>query len=66
MRITLLLLFGQTLGTVTLLFLFPADAFTRIPHSPAREGQYIVKNLMLVSAGIALGATVRSQEEKAQ
>jgi hypothetical protein len=59
MRGTLLLLFLQMLGTITPLFLFPAEAFTRIPYAPTLEGQYIIKNLVLISAGIVMGATVR-------
>lgn len=59
MRTTLLLLFLQMLGTLTPLFLFPQDVFVRVPYIPTLEGQYIVKNLVLVSAGIVLGATVR-------
>lgn len=59
MRGTLLLLFLQMLGTITPLFVFPAEAFMRIPFAPTLEGQYIIKNLVLISAGIVLGATVR-------
>jgi hypothetical protein len=46
-------------GTLTPLFFFPADTFTRFPYAPTLEGQYIIKNLVLVSAGLVLGATVR-------
>jgi hypothetical protein len=59
MRVTLLLLFVQMLGTVTPLFLFPAETFTRFPYAPTLEGQYIIKNVVLVSAGLVIGATVR-------
>lgn len=59
LRLTLLLLGFQMLGTVTPLFLFPAEAFAAFPFAPTLEGQYIIKNLVLVSAGIVLGATVR-------
>jgi uncharacterized membrane protein YkgB len=59
MRATLLLLFVQMLGTITPLALFPGEAFTRFPYAPTLEGQYIIKNLVLISAGIVLGATVR-------
>jgi uncharacterized membrane protein YkgB len=59
MRGTLLLLFLQMLGTITPLFLFPAEVFTRIPYAPTLEGQYIIKNLVLISAGLVIGATVR-------
>lgn len=59
MRLTLLLLFLQMLGTITPVFLFPYEVFTRIPYAPTLEGQYIIKNLVLISAGIVIGATVR-------
>jgi uncharacterized membrane protein YphA (DoxX/SURF4 family) len=59
MRFTLLLLFAQMLGTITPVFFFPAEVFTRIPYAPTLEGQYIIKNLVLISAGLVIGATVR-------
>ena len=59
MRATLLLLFLQMLGTVTPLFFFPQEVFTRIPFVPNLEGQYIIKNVVLISAGLVIGATVR-------
>ena len=59
MRATLLLLFVQMLGTITPVFFFPHEVFTRIPYAPTLEGQYIIKNVVLISAGLVLGATVR-------
>lgn len=59
MRVTLLLLFLQMLGTITPIFLFPNEVFTRIPYAPTLEGQYIIKNMVLISAGLVIGATVR-------
>ncbi len=59
MRATLLLLFLQMLGTVTPLFFFPLETFTQVPFAPTLEGQYIIKNVVLVSAGLVIGATVR-------
>jgi uncharacterized membrane protein YphA (DoxX/SURF4 family) len=59
MRATILLLLVQMLGTVTPLFLFPNETFTTFPIVPTLEGQYIIKNLVLVSAGIVIGATAR-------
>ena len=59
LRVTLFLLWTQMLGTITPLFLFPDQAFTRIPFAPTLEGQYIIKNVVLVAAGIVIGATVR-------
>jgi len=62
MRAVLLLLFVQMLGTVTPLFLFPTKTFAIFPIAPTLEGQYIIKNIVLVSAAIVLGATVRGGE----
>lgn len=58
-RATLLLLWAQMLGTVTPLLLFPAEAFTWFPLAPTLEGQYIIKNIVLVCAGLVIGATAR-------
>ena len=35
------------------------NCFVTIPFVPTLEGQYIIKNLVLISAGIVVGATVR-------
>jgi uncharacterized membrane protein YphA (DoxX/SURF4 family) len=59
LRITLFLLFTQMIGTMTPLLLFPTETFTRFPFAPTLEGQYIIKNLVLISAGLVVGATVR-------
>lgn len=59
MRATLFLLFIQMLGTITPIFLFSQEVFTHIPYAPTLEGQYIIKNIVLISAGLVIGATVR-------
>lgn len=59
MRTVLLLLFVQMLGTISPVFIFPEKVFTRIPYAPTIEGQYIIKNLVLISAALVIGATVR-------
>jgi uncharacterized membrane protein YkgB len=59
MRVVLALLWLQMAGTVTPLFLFPEATFVRVPFVPTLEGQYIIKNLVIVCAAIAVGATVR-------
>jgi uncharacterized membrane protein YkgB len=59
LRLTLLLLFVQMPGTMLPLLLFPSETFTAFPHSPTLEGQYIIKNIVLVGAAIVVGSTVR-------
>jgi uncharacterized membrane protein YphA (DoxX/SURF4 family) len=66
LRATLLLLWLQMLGTITPLFLFPDVCFVSVPLVPTLEGQYIIKNLVLISAGIVIGATVRGGRLVAQ
>ena len=59
MRATLLLLFVQMAGTITPLFLFPGETFAQFPIAPTLEGQYIIKNFVLIGAAMVVGATVR-------
>lgn len=59
LRATLLMLFAQMAGTVTPIVLFPSEVFAHFPLVLTFEGQYIVKNLVLVSAAIVVGATLR-------
>jgi uncharacterized membrane protein YkgB len=59
MRVILLLLFVQMAGTATPLLLFQPETFTAFPFAPTLEGQYIIKNIVLVAGAIVIGATVR-------
>jgi uncharacterized membrane protein YphA (DoxX/SURF4 family) len=58
LRLTLLLLFAQMAGTFMPVFILPNEVFTAIPYAPTLEGQYIIKNIVVVSAGIVLGANI--------
>ena len=59
LRLTILLLFAQMAGTMTSLILFPDQIWTTFPFALTLEGQYILKNFVLISAGFVIGATVR-------
>jgi uncharacterized membrane protein YphA (DoxX/SURF4 family) len=59
MRVTIFLLLVQMLGTLTPLALFPRETWRVFPIAPTLEGQYIIKNIVLVSAALVIGATVR-------
>ena len=59
LRGILLLLAVQMAGTFTPLLLFPQETFSSLPLVPTLEGQYIIKNLVLIAAAMAVGATVR-------
>lgn len=66
LRVTLLLLFLQMPGTMLPLLFFPSETFSAFPLSPTLEGQYIIKNLVLVGAAIVIGATVRGGQLQAE
>ena len=59
LRATLFLLAVQMIGTFLPLVFFPSETFTVFPIAPTLEGQYIIKNVVLIGAAMAVGATVR-------
>jgi uncharacterized membrane protein YkgB len=59
LRATIFLLLLQLAGTVTPLLFFPHATFTHFPLVPTLEGQYIIKNIIIISAALVIGATVR-------
>ena len=59
LRLTLLLLFLQMPGTFLPLVLFPSETWWRFPYAPSLEGQYIIKNCVLLGAALLVGSTVR-------
>jgi len=61
-RLAIALLAMQMLGTFMPLILLPEVTFQtgRIPYGLTLEGQYIVKNLLIISAALVVGGTVRA------
>lgn len=59
LRLTILLLFLQMPGTISPIVLLPDQVFTSFPFVLTMEGQYIIKNLVLIGAALVIGATVR-------
>lgn len=57
--LTLLLLYFQMMGTFLPLFFFPEETFTSSIFIPTLLGQYIIKNIVLLSGGIVIGATIK-------
>jgi len=60
-RVAVALLALQMIGTFMPLVLLPDVTFQagRFPYGPTLEGQYIIKNLMIISAALVVGGTVR-------
>lgn len=55
-RVALAMLFIQMAGTLTPLFLLPHDTFQALPFEPNLAGQYILKNLVLISGAIVVAS----------
>ncbi len=59
-RVGILLLAFQMPATLLPLFLFPDVTFTQVPWALTLEGQYIVKNLVLMASAIVIAGNVRN------
>jgi len=60
-RVSIFLLFIQMPGTFLPLILLPEVCFSNFPFGLTLEGQYIVKNLIIISAALVVGSTVRNK-----
>ena len=62
-RIAVALLALQMVGTFMPLVFLPEVTFQagHFPYGPTMEGQYIIKNLMIISAALVVGGTVRER-----
>ncbi|ELY43229.1 DoxX family protein [Natronorubrum bangense] len=65
-RLGILLLFLQMPGTFLPLVLLPEVTFTTIPYGLTVEGQYIVKNLVIIGAALVVGSTVREERTQSE
>ena len=63
-RLALLLLVLQIPGTFLPLVLLPDITFTAFPYGLTLEGQYIIKNLILIAAAIAVGGVVNISDTR--
>jgi uncharacterized membrane protein YkgB len=63
-RIAIALLALQMAGTFLPLFILPQVTFQSgmAPFAPTLEGQYIIKNLMIISAALVIGGTIGKNE----
>lgn len=59
MRATIILLLMQMGGAMSPIILRPDLIFTAFPYALTLEGQYVIKDIILISAGLVIGATVR-------
>ena len=64
-RLAITLLFLQMVGTFMPLFILPEITFQEsgIPFLPTLEGQYIIKNIIIISAALVIGGNLRHSPE---
>ncbi|MDS0261245.1 hypothetical protein NDI56_17740 [Haloarcula sp. S1CR25-12] len=60
-RVGLLLLAIQLPGTFLPLVLLPDVVYVTFPYALTVEGQYIIKNLVIIAAALVIGSTVRDE-----
>jgi uncharacterized membrane protein YkgB len=61
LRMALILLFLHMPGTFLPILLLPGEVFRKFPFVLTLEGQYIVKNLVLIAAAVVIGGKIRHQ-----
>ena len=61
-RVGILLLLLQMVGTFLPLVILPSVVFGAKPYALTLEGQYIIKNFILISAAIVIGSHVRDRK----
>lgn len=59
MRVTVILLLMQMAGAMSPVILSPDRIWNVFPHVLTLEGQYVIKDIILISAGLVIGSTVR-------
>jgi uncharacterized membrane protein YkgB len=60
-RISIVLMAARVPGTVLALVLKPDVCFFGAPWAPTPEGQYLIKDLMLLGAAMVIGGSVRAE-----
>ncbi len=65
-RVAIFLLALQMPGTFLPLVLLPEVCFTAFPFGLTLEGQYIIKNLVIIAAALVVGGTVRMRQTPEQ
>lgn len=63
-RLTILLLFLQMPGTALPLVVLPEAVWTQFPYGLTLEGQYIVKNLVIIGSALVIGGQVRERDQR--
>ncbi|MFH5885603.1 hypothetical protein ACG2F4_14930 [Halalkalibaculum sp. DA3122] len=61
-KYSIILQFIRIPGTILAFFIHPDVCFVQIPFVPSPEGQYLIKDLIILFAGIAIAETVHENQ----
>lgn len=61
LRLTAVILLLHMIGAAAPILLLPEKVFVRIPFVLTLEGQYILKNIVIITATLVIGATIRTK-----
>ena len=62
-KLSIILQFIRIPGTILAFFIHPQVCFVQIPYVPSPEGQYLIKDIVILIAGIAIAGTVYSEKD---
>jgi len=62
LRVGVALLGVQMIGAMSPLMLFTGELFNGSHHAPSLEGQYVLKDVVLVTAGLVIAATLKRRQ----
>ena len=63
-RLAIFLLLPQMMGAFLPLILLPGNVYTSFPFGLTIEGQYIIKNLIIISSALVIGSHVRDNKKR--
>ena len=62
-KYSIILQFIRIPGTILAFFIHPEICFVDFPYVPSPEGQYLIKDIIILLAGIAIAGTVYKEKE---
>jgi uncharacterized membrane protein YkgB len=65
-KLSIILQFIRIPGTILALFIHPEVCFVHIPFVPSPEGQYLIKDIVILFAGIAIAGTIYNEKDSKQ
>lgn len=63
-KYSIILQFIRIPGTILAFIIHPDVCFVHLPFVPSPEGQYLIKDIIILIAGIAIAGTVYKEKEK--